>query len=88
MIVFYINIRMWIGKKFMFHFENIYAFIGFMLNWAYNLNFSNIIKKGNEYVWNWLANIFFKPTFTLQARYILIRMWKRWKVTNKILGPH
>ncbi len=60
----------------MFHFENIYAFIGFIVNWLWNLKNFSIIKVGNKYVWNQLTNYFFKPTFILQAKYTWISMWK------------
>jgi hypothetical protein len=68
----------------MFHFENTYASIGFMVTWIWNLKKINIIIIGDKYAWNWLRNIFLKPIFTLQAKYILIRMWKKWKATSTI----
>jgi hypothetical protein len=33
MTVFYKNTRKNIGKSFIFHFKNIYAYIGFMITW-------------------------------------------------------
>jgi len=74
--------KKYIEKCFIFHFENSYASIGLMVNWVQNLKNFNIIKVSNRYVWNWFENIFFKPSFTLEAIYILIRMLKRWKVTS------
>jgi hypothetical protein len=87
MTILYKNTRKYIGTLFMFHFENIYDSIMFMVSWKSNLKNFSIIKLGNKYVLNWSANIFFKPIFTLQVKYILIRMWKRWKATLHFRAP-
>jgi hypothetical protein len=33
MTIFYKNTRKYIGKSFIFHLKNIYAYIGFMVTW-------------------------------------------------------
>jgi len=47
----------------MFHFENIYTFIGFIVNWLWNLKNFSIIKVGNKYeIDKYFFQTYFYPT--------------------------
>jgi hypothetical protein len=69
-------------KKKLFHLENIYAFIKFIVNWLWNLKNFSIIQVANKHIWNWLVNSFSDLFLPYKLNIFWLKCEKRWKVTN------